>query len=397
MKRVLQAARREARATLGDPGVRLLLVGAVVLYSLFYPIPYLPQVLKEVPVVPVDLDHSALSRRLLRMADAHELVRLVEPALSLLEAEERIRDGRAGGAFVIPAGFERDVLRGQPVTVDALGDASYFLVYRQAATGLAQATATLSAGIEIRRLRSRGASDTQARDRRDPLPLDLRLLYNPSGGYASYVVPAVFILILQQTLLIAIGMARGTARERVGRGSPGDADAGEGPVSTVLGRTLFYLCLYAVHAVFYFGLLFRVYGFPQRGSVGAVALFLLPFLLAATLLGLALSAIFRHRETALQALLFTSLPAIFLAGFSWPVESMPRALALVARLLPSTAGINGFLRMSQMGASLREVAPEWLILWGLCVLYFPLACLAARRELARAQPRGPATALCEEP
>jgi ABC-2 type transport system permease protein len=391
MRGMLDAARREAQATLGDPGVLLLLIGAVILYSLFYPIPYLPQVLKEVPVVPVDLDRSALSRRLLRMADASEMIHLVEPAAGTLEAETRIREGDAGGALVIPAGFERDVLRGKQVTVGALGDASYFLVYRQAVTGILQATGTLSAGIEIRRLRAQGASETQARLRRDPLPIEIRPLYNPSGGYASYVVPAVFVLILQQTLLIAIGMARGTERERADAALPGTSrdEQGASPlVTTILGRALFYLGLYAVHAVFYFGLLFHLYGFPQRGSAGALALFLLPFLLAAIFLGLALSALFRRRETALQALLFTSLPAIFLAGFSWPVEAMPRAVSVASRLLPSTAGISGFLRLSQMGAGLREVSAEWWTLWGLCALYLPLACLAARH--ARTRPRRPA-------
>ncbi len=151
-------------------------------------------------------------------------------------------------------------------------------------------------------------------------------------------------------------------------------------MTVVLGRTLFYLGLYAVHAVFYFGVLFHLYGFPQRAHPAALSLFLLPFLLATIFLGLALSAVFRKRETAMQALLFTSLPAVFLAGFSWPLEAVPGWLAWAARLLPSTSGIEGFLRLSQMGTALRDVRFEWLFLWGLSALYFWLACLAARRE-----------------
>lgn len=385
MSGVWRAARRELQAALGDPGVFLILVGGVILYSLFYPLPYLPQVMKDVPVVPVDLDRSALSRRLLAMADANELVRLVEPATSTAEAEREVREGRAGGVLVIPAGFERDVLRGEQVTVGALADAGYFLVYRQAVTGMLQAAGSLSAGIEIRRLRAGGASDVQARERRDPLPVEFRPLYNPSGGYASFVVPAVFVLILQQTLLIGIGMVRGTEREQPG-GRPAGGPTGEPVrdhhVAVVLGRTLFYLALYAVHAIFYFGLLFHLYGFPQRAHPAALVLFLLPFLLAAIFLGLAISALFRRRETAMQALLFTSLPAVFLAGFSWPAEAIPAWLYWVARLLPSTSGIDGFLRLSQMGAGLVDVRTAWLILWGLCALYFPLACLATRRSLS---------------
>jgi ABC-2 type transport system permease protein len=413
---LLRIARAEGRMTLGDPGVLLVLVGAIVLYSLFYPLPYLPQVLKDVPVVPVDLDGSSFSRRLLRMIDADELVRLAKPASGVAEAEARVRAGEAGGVVVVPRDFERDILRGRQVTVAAMGDASYFLIYRQAVTGMLQATGTFSAGVEIKRLRLQGASAAQAYARRDPLPLELRPLYNPSMGYASYVVPAVFVLILQQTLLIGIGMARGTERERrqgrAMRGLPresgavevnasdqggpeardpseavsgrsGDSADAPGPWTLVLGRALFYLALYAVHALFYFGILFRLYRFPERAAGAVLGIFLLPFLLASIFLGLALAGVFRRREASMQALLFTSIPAVFLAGFSWPVEAMPRWLGWLARLLPSTAGIEGFLRLTQMGVALQSVRGEWIMLWVLAGLYLVLAWLSTRRDKAR--------------
>ena len=436
---LIRVASAEGRMVFRDPGVLLILVGAIILYSFFYPIPYLPQVLKEVPVVPVDLDGSSLSRKLLRMVDAGELVRLVEPAPGVAEAEARVR--AAGGVIVIPVDFERMILLGQQVTVGAMGDASYFLVYRQAVTGMLQATGTFSAGVEIKRLRAQGVSAMQASAGRDPLPVELRPLYNPSMGYASYVVPAVFVLILQQTLLIGIGMTRGTERERrsgrptkdrplIGRvaegptsvqdgteapdsseaasgptGDPGEAPPATGgaaasadepptpevsqvpdadafdPWTLVLGRALFYLALYAVHAVFYFGILFRLYRFPERAGGLALGLFLLPFLLASIFLALALAGLFRRREASMQALLFTSLPTVFLAGFSWPVEAVPRWLGWLARLLPSTAGIEGVLRLTQMGVALRSVRGEWITLWVLAGVYLVLAWLSTRRDL----------------
>ncbi len=373
----LRVCAAEFRRIASDPGALLILVGAVVLYAFFYPLPYVPEVLKEVPTVVVDLDGTSLSRRLARMADAHELIRVVGRSPDLVDAENAVRRGTAGGILEIPAGFERSVLRGDSATVGLYADAGYFLVYRQVTTGLLEVTRTLSAGIEIRRLEASGMPSAQALVARDPLPVVDRPLFNPAEGYASYIVPSILVLILQQTLLIGIGLLAGTAREQDA------APQAAGPLTVVLGRTLAYLVLYFAHAVFYFVVVYRVFGFPNRGDTATALVFALPFLLAAILLALAVSTVFRHRETALQVLLFTSLPAVFLAGFSWPKEMIPTWLNSISLLLPSTPAIAGFLRINQMGASLPDVAFEWRILWCLVGLYFALAWWAQVRSTRR--------------
>ena len=327
------------------------------------------------PVVVVDQDHSALSRQLVRMVDAHELVRVANRAVDLAEAERLVAEGAAGGILLIPEGLERKVLRGERATVAAWGDAGYFLVYRQAITGILESVATLSAGIEIRRLEAAGMSETQARAARDPLPLLLRPLYNPSEGYASYIVPAVLVLLLQQTMLIGAGLVAGTGRERGYKTTLGAA----GALADLLGRATFYMVLYAAHAVFYFAVVTRVFAFPARADAGTLAAFLLPYLLAVTFLALAVASLFSRRETAIAALFFTSLPALFLAGFSWPPEAMPSWLRGLASLIPSSSGIAGVLRLQTSGAPLAAVRHEWLTLWALAALFLLLAWWRAAR------------------
>ena len=360
-------------------GALIVLVGAISLYAFFYPTPYRREVLKESPVAVVDLDRTPLSRQLVRLADAHELVRVAVRAGSLAEAEALVLDGKACGLLAIPEGLERDVKRGAPATVGVFADASYFLVYRQVLTGLAEATGVLSAGVEIRRLEALGMPEAKARAFRDPLPLVVRPLFNPAEGYATYVVPGVLILILQQTLLIGIGLRGAADLDRLGKG-PLLARA----TASVLGRTLAFVLLYAVHALFYFAIVARLFGFPVRGRALAAAAVVLPFLLATSFLGLALSVLFRRREQAIQALLFTSLPAVFLAGWSWPPEALPRWLRLASQLVPTTNAIPALLRVNQAGASLANVRFELAVLWGLAAAFFVLAVLAQARRQGRA-------------
>jgi ABC-2 type transport system permease protein len=387
---MLRAARDEARLVFTDPGVLIITVLAVLVYAFFYPLPYLNQVMKDVPIAVVDLDHSALSRRMIRMADGHQSIRVGAEAASMSEAEALVRAGAVSGVLVVPGGFERDVLEGRQAHLTGQIDAAYLLAYNTVLSGLMESTGTLSAGVEMARLRAAGRTRDAAARARRPIGLDLQPLYNATSAYGTYVVPAVLVLILQQTLLIGIGMAGGARRERAGPGAAARATGPAASVLQVLGRSAPYLLLYSANAAYYFVFVPRYYGYDVPGSLGAVALLTVPFLLATTFLGLAVRALFGRRETAMQVILFTSLPLVFLAGFAWPVEALPEWLRAASALVPSTSAIPAYLRLTRMGAGLADVARESAVLWSLSALYFPLACAAeAMRAILPPARRGP--------
>jgi len=384
MRTLIAAAADESRLVFLDAGVLIITVLAVVVYAFFYPLPYLNQVMKDVPVVVVDEDHSGLSRRLVRMADEHQALRVAAAAASTSEAETLVRNGTVAGALVIPRDFERQVLLGRQARLSGHIDASYLLTYNTVLGALLETSGTLSAGVEVARLRAAGRSQDAAVRARRPVSLDLQPLFNATSGYATYVVPAVLVLILQQTLLIGVGMAGGARRERAAA-RPASAGGPGRPVLQVIGRAVPYLLLYAANAAYYFVFVPRYYGYYVPGSLGPVALLTLPFLLATTFLGLAVRACFTRRETAMQLILFSSLPLVFLSGFAWPVEALPAWISRAASLVPSTAAIPAYLRLTRMGAGLADVAHEAAVLWALVAIYFPAACLAEALPAWRAQ------------
>jgi ABC-2 type transport system permease protein len=128
-----------------------------------------------------------------------------------------------------------------------------------------------------------------------------------------------------------------------------------------------------------FGILFRFYNFPQRGNPMDLVLFIIPYLFASIFLAQAISGFFKTREVSMAILLFSSMPALFLSGFSWPKSSIPDWLNRLAMLLPSTAGIDGFLRINQ-GASLKDVGFDWGVLLGLTMFYFLLAIIFEKQH-----------------
>ncbi len=390
MRYILRVTCIEYKAIVSDAAVLMVFLAGLLLYSMMYPYPYSAEVLRNVPVVPVDQDRTMLSQKLMRWADATEEVTLAEEAADMQEARQEVMNGRARGIFLIPEGFERKVLRGEQATVSVYADGSYFMIFRQIVSGLYKATATLSAGIEIKRFTAAGMGEQHARQARDPLPIVTRALFNPGGGYATYVTPAVLVLIMQQTLLIGIGTLGGTRNEEFTKAPPPPPGERDSALAVLLGRTLAYFSIYMLFPLFYLAVIFRTYSLPYQQGLVTIPVFLAPFILAVTLLGLALNMLFRARETSIPVILFTSIPAIFLMGYSWPHEAIPGVLQALSRLIPCTAGALGFVRINQMGATLYEVRHEWFTLWGLCAFYGTLAWLGTmyRPKGAKAAPIG---------
>jgi ABC-2 type transport system permease protein len=347
MRALGRAALRTLRTIGHDQEVLSLLVAASVFYSLFYPTPYLHQVLRDVPVVVVDRDHTPMSRRFARWLDASEGVAVAGRSADLQAAQQAVRAGTVGGVVLIPQDFQRHILRREPATVTAYVDGSYLLVRSTVAGTINTVAATLGSGIT---------------NRPAPVALASWPLFNPLGGYATFLVPAVFILVLQQTLLIGMGTL-GVAE----RHSPA---ADPGPVWATLGGILMVLLvLYMLQAAFMFLVAFRLYGLPLRADLASAAVFLVPFITASVLLGLTIGQLFQRPESATVALALTAVPALFLSGISFPWENQAAWVRTIALALPTTFGIRGFVQIGEMGATLAEAWRSWCALWLQTLIY----------------------------
>ncbi len=380
----LKVCRHEFKNIFSDFGILIVFFGTIILYPVLYPYAYSNEVLKDLPVAVVDHDKSAMSRQLIRMLDANDILRVETKPESLQQAKNIFFKNRVDGVIVIPGDFSKRILRGDQTSVSVYCDAGYFLVYRQVFKGASLAVGTMSAGIEFKRLTAGGMPEGQAKNFIEPLRLANNFLYNPAGGYASYVMPAVFLVLLQQTLLMGIGMLGGTARERkqfhffVPQGTMTDR-----VIPLIIGKGGAYFAIYMIHAIYIFGILFRVYNYPQRGSVLDLGIFFISFLSCVIAMAMAISAFFRNREISIMFVVITSIPCIILGGFSWPPEAMPQYIRILSYVIPSTAGVEGLLKLSQMGAGLPDIIDILFILWGLTVFYLILAVLYYRRIVQR--------------
>ena len=330
-----------------DKGVVLILGLAPLIYGFFYPWPYGNQVVRRVPVAVVDLDHSNLSRQITRYVQASPRIEVRLITGDEHAAQQALWAGEIEGFAVLPRELKRSVLRGTPAVVTVQANGSYALLNKAVSYGFSEAVGTVSAGVEIAKLEAAGQGALQAQASRSPISTQLVALFNPTEGYGSYVVPAVALLILQQTLLMGVGMLVGLWCET----GQNRADA-----STWLGRLLAFCTVGWANGLLYFGWIYWLQDFPRGGNPGGALVLLACYVPAICTLGALLGVWFGNRERALQVLLFTALPVAFVSGFSWPSESLPPLLHSLRWLAPSTAGIQASLKLNQMGAPLVDVA-----------------------------------------
>lgn len=355
----------ESRAIFGNFAIMLTVLGGVIFYSFLYPLPYSNQVPREQKVVVANLDGSQLSRKLERMVNATPQVHLVERAYSVKEAQQLFLEKHLAGILVIPKHFHRDLLLGKQPTLAFAGDASYILVYSTVMEGLLGASGTLSAEYKIGRMVIEGQAMPLAKEQYSAIRLNMRPTFNQVTGYVNYVIPAVFILILHQTLIIGAGILGGEQNEETKAGHRGywlEAS----PIKLLSIRALIYVAIYWVLCMYYFGASFEYYAVHHFAKLSELNLLILPFLLGSALLGISIGLLVPRRELATLIVLLSSMPIVFGAGFVWPTASIPGPLNSALQLIPAVPGIQAFLSLNQMGADFSEILPLYKQMW-ICV------------------------------
>ncbi len=363
-----EICKHEFRAIFTNIAILLTVFGGILLYSFLYPLPYAQQIPRDQKVVVVNLDGSQLSRRLERMVDATPQVHLSNRAYSIQEAQKLFIDQKMAGILVIPENFYRDILQGQRPTLLYAGDASYFLVYGTVMEGLSSAGQTLTAEVKISRMVMSGQALILAKKQYHAIGLNLRPVFNSTMGYVNYVIPAVLILILHQTLIMGVGILGGGQNELRLQGQSGywlEAN----PLKLLIVRAGFFVCIYWILCMYYFGFCFTFYNIPHLANFAELNLLILPFLLASTFLGITIGLLVPRRELATLLALLSSLPLVFASGFVWPTSSVPHFITSVIQVIPVIPGIKAFISLNQMGADFSDILPDWCQLW-LCAAFY---------------------------
>ena len=349
-----------------DPGVMVIFIVATLAYPLIYKALYWNEQICDVPVAVVDLSNSPESRTFLHRWNASPDIRLTHSCTSMAEAEQLLREQKVHGIIYFPHDFARQL-------ADPLGkahislycDMSSFLYMKAIYLSCNQVMLESMRNIQIDRYEQMGMDKEFAWALVQDAPYTETALFTPTGGYGSFLIPAVLVLILHQTLLFGICMLGGTAREE---------NEESYSFSSLIGRAGACFLIYYGLAAILLGFFPRLFDIPHIGSIGDILLLIAPYLLAVIFFSLCVSVFIRNRESGLVLLISTSLIFLFMAGISWPKEMIPSAWRYLSYFIPYTWGAHAFIHINSMGATLAQTSMEYTALWILAGGYMLLAC-----------------------
>jgi ABC-2 type transport system permease protein len=312
--------------------------------------------LSSVALVVDDRDDSSVSRELIRSFRGSAFFSLREVRLG--NSLELFRRREADAVLTIPENFSRDLFRGETAHLDIdidASDASRGLIVRQYINSVIRTY-----------LVSVGNSDLPA------IELVPAFLYNQERSGAFFFVPALtaLIVIMVAALLTSLTITREKEQGtfELLRLSPVHS------YEIILGKVLPYLLLALLIAglIVLFGiLLFQV---PVRGSITALAVYLLIYCLTGLSFGILISTVAGSQQAAmLIALIATLLPTLFLSGFMFQLEAMPRPLQIISLFVPARYFLIILRGLMLKGNSVRELLVPGTALMTFSFIFLVLA------------------------
>lgn len=380
MNSVFYICQKELKAVFKDQGVLIFFLLVPLAYPLLYAFIYTDEVVREVPAAVVDMNKSTLSREFIRKVDATPDVKIQSHCADMEEAKLLLKESKVYGVIYIPENFSSDIAKGIQTQVTLYCDMSGMLYYKAILTASTEVSLKMNKAIKAKR--AGNTTDRQDEISATPITYEAVNLFNPQAGYASFLLPAVLILIIQQTLLLGVGLSAGTARENNRfRDLVPLSRQYQGTLRIVLGKSSAYFIIYAIVSAYILCVVPKIFSLVQIAQAGTLAAFILPYVLSCIFFAMTCSIFIHHREACMMIYVFTSVPLLFISGVSWPGSAIPAFWRVISWIFPSTFGINGYIAINSMGATLDQVLPEFRALWIQTGVYFLTTCIVYRRQI----------------
>ena len=329
---------------------------------------------KHLPTAIIDLDHTAISRKVDAAFTASDYFNVVARPTSDADLRPLLDRGEVAVAVVIDPGTADHVAKGEPAPIGIVVD------------GTESASATVGAGYAtqiIARINRQHSAATGAAAMLDQAPgIDarVRVLYNPTLASLNTMIPGLVAVILMISLMVV--MSQAVVRERESGTLEQMFVTPIQPTEYLVGKVAPYLLLATGQLILValVGLLwFKV---PFHGSPAVALTGLGLFMLSAIGLGLFVSLVSRTRQQAQQAVLFLMMPFMILSGFIFPISSMPDPIKPITYAIPVRYALDVLRGAAVKGAGFADLAVPLLALAGFGVVIFGAAVIATRRRLS---------------
>ena len=306
--------------------------------------------IKNANIAVLDFDHGQHSRQITDRLLSSGYFQLTRNLTAYRDVEATFRRGKVKLVVVFPVGFTNDYAHSGRAQVQLLADASE------------QNTAITLTTYATNIIQSYG-NEQNPPDAHLPMQIAVqsRMVFNPELKGAFVFVPGVMalVLLLVSALMTSITIAREkeTGTMEVLMVSP------LSQVQILFGKVLPYLLLSFINGCIIITLGVFLLGIPLNGSLGLLLIETLLFIFLSLALGLLVSTLADTQLVAMfVSLLLLLMPTIFLSGFLFPIESMPRFLQIVSNIIPAKYFITIVKGIMIKGVGLNALWQPTLVL-----------------------------------
>jgi ABC-2 type transport system permease protein len=356
---IFTLVKRELHLIASNACLILIIFAAPIIYPFLYNSIYINKFERDIPITVVDFDRSELSRKFIRDIDAHELMKVSCNSQTVDEAYQQLQMLNTMGIIIIPSGFETQQKKMMQTKIHVAINNTRFMVASDINRALGDIISQCGYRTVMETFQKAGFSSDQAKKMAEPVHPVINNCFNVTESYGDSMIAALFIIILQQSLLIGIALSIAAEREDK---TVSDLlkKARNSSFIIFTGKGSLYLLLYACYAVFFFTFHSQFYKIPFSGSYSALAILFTLLFPTIVLMGLLFGSFFKTRLMALIVFMVSAYPFFLISGYAWPFQSLPQGLKYIALLLPSTPFFSAYTVCTKMGGTLNDVVPQLL-------------------------------------
>ena len=381
----IKIVKREIDIVSKDFDLIVMLLLAPIFYSLLYATFYIYKTETDVPIAVLDLDRTVVSQKFMTDLNSHQLLSVTERLSDFDEAKDRLYSEKVQGVVIIPDKFEASLKSGKGTEIKLYLNTLRFLPSNDINKAVNEVVLDYSARARLKAFELKGINVNQAEQIIEPLKDDIKFISNPFTTYGDFLIPAILVLIIQQTLFMGLGESIAKERE-LGTLRDWYIASNHSTAAALTGKGLLYMLIYFCYAIFFFIIDFALFKINFAGSYLLLFTVTILFLISVISLSIFVASFFKRKILALQVISFTSYPIFFLTGYSWPSFVMPKSMQWISQLIPITPFLDIFNRIIYLGANFSEVRPAIihlliLTVLGLSVTFFRMKVIF-RKKLA---------------
>lgn len=372
--------RREFQRFWGNSVLKMLFLGAPILYGILFGFVYKKGKITHLPIIVVNEDNSPMSYKLLSMLQDNETLNIAALLHERKQLNEKIITTQADGVLILPKRFESDILTRRYPEVLYYVNTDNMLTSNYATKAIQQVLGTFRAGVSIETLKKQGVPDKIALTQYEPFQLTFIKNYNRSANYMYFLWPGFIFTILQQVLFLALALSFSSEFEM--KTFSEFTRHTSAPVVAIFVKMAPYLLMSLLIWLFY-GFLHLCFRIPLGNHIGGLTFIAILLIISASLMGILTSLLLPNQLKATEILMVIATPSFVLSGFTWPVSQMPSIIQFFSKLIPLTHFLKAYRILTVRGGHFKDIKQEIAYLVGIILICTFAALILLGRKMRK--------------